>query len=43
MAKLLLWNLSRLHVKSRELTGPLPDLYLRDLTRLVEEHQGVYL
>lgn len=43
MAKLLTWNLSRLKVKSRDLTGPLPDLYLRDLSRLVEELQGVYL
>ena len=43
MAKLLMWNLSRLKTKSRELTGPLPEMYVRDLTRMVEELQGVYL
>jgi peptide deformylase len=41
--KILQWNLSRLKTKSRVMTGPLPDLYLRELTRLVEEAQGVYL
>jgi len=43
LAKLLMWNLSRLKTKSRELTGPLPEMYVRDLTRMVEELQGVYL
>ena len=43
MAKLLTWNLSRLKTKSRPLIGPLPELYIRDLTRMVEELQGVYL
>lgn len=43
MPKLLTWNLSKLKTKSRDLTGPLPDLYLRGLTQLVEELQGVYL
>jgi peptide deformylase len=43
MAKILMWNLSRLHAKSRPLTGPLPDLYLRELVRVVEESQGVYI
>src|SRR5271157_4458150 len=43
MARLLMWNLSRLKTKSRPLTGPLPDLYVRDLTRMVEELNGVYL
>lgn len=43
MAKLLTWNLSRLKTKSRVMTGPLPDLYVRELTRMVEELQGVYL
>ena len=41
--KVLCWNLSCLKTKSRPLTGPLPELYLRELTRLVEELQGVYL
>lgn len=43
MPRLLTWNLSKLKTKSRLLTGPLPDLYLRELTRMVEELQGVYL
>lgn len=43
MPKLIMWNLSRLKTPSRNMTGPLPDLYLRDLTRLVEECNGVYL
>lgn len=43
MARLLSWNLSRLKTKSRPMTGPLPEMYLRDLTRMVEELQGVYL
>jgi peptide deformylase len=43
MAKLLTWNLSRLKTKSRVMTGPLPEMYVRDLTRMVEELQGVYL
>ena len=43
MPKLLTWNLSRLKTPSRELSGPLPELYVRDLTRMVEELQGVYL
>src|SRR5271156_3766643 len=43
MAKLLMWNLSRLKTKSRNLTGPLPEMYIRDLTSMVEELQGVYL
>ena len=43
MPRILQWNLSRLKVKSRPLTGPLPDLYVRELTRMVEEAQGVYL
>jgi peptide deformylase len=41
--KLLTWNLSRLKVKSRDLTGPLPPLYVRDLTQTVEMLNGVYL
>lgn len=43
MPKILQWNLSRLKTRSRELTGPLPDMYVRALTQLVEEAQGVYL
>ena len=43
MPKLLAWNLSRLKTKSRPLTGPLPELYVRELTRIVEELNGVYL
>src|SRR5208337_2496944 len=43
MPKLLAWNLSRLRTKSRPLTGPLPELYVRELTRMVEELNGVYL
>lgn len=43
MAKLLKWNLSKLQTPSRPLTGPLPDTYIRELTRLCEELQGVYL
>jgi peptide deformylase len=43
MPKLLAWNLSRLKTKSRPLTGPLPELYVRELTRMVEELNGVYL
>lgn len=43
MPKLLMWNLSRLKTPSKPLSGPLPDLYVRELTRLVEELQGVYL
>jgi|SRR5665213_1951651 len=41
--KLLMWNLSRLKTKSRLLSGPLPELYLRDLTQMVETLNGVYL
>ncbi len=43
MPKLLTWNLSRLKTKSRPLTGPLPEMYVRELTRMVEELNGVYL
>lgn len=43
MPKLIQWNLSCLHKKSRELTGPLPVLYIRDLVHIVEELQGVFL
>jgi len=43
MPKLLAWNLSRLRTKSRPLTGPLPEMYVRELTRMVEELNGVYL
>lgn len=40
---LLQWNLSRLKVKSRPLTGPLPLIYVRELISLVESLNGVYL
>lgn len=43
MPKLVMWNLSKLKTISRPMTGPLPDLYVRELTRMVEELQGVYL
>lgn len=43
MARLLMWNLSRLKTPSREMTGPIPEMYVRELTRIVEELQGVYL
>lgn len=43
MPKLIQWNLSCLHTHSRDLNGPLPTLYLRDLTQLVEVLDGVYL
>src|SRR5208282_6780117 len=43
MPKLLMWNLSKLKTASRLLTGPLPELYIRTLTQMVEESQGVYL
>jgi peptide deformylase len=41
--KILTWNLSRLKTPSREMTGPLPDLYLRDLIQTVDMLNGVYL
>lgn len=41
--KILTWNLSRLKTPSKEMKGPLPSLYLRDLTQLVEVLNGVYL
>jgi peptide deformylase len=43
MAKLVMWNMKCLKTPSRPLTGPLPEMYIRDLTRMVEELQGVYL
>lgn len=43
MAKLLTWNLKCLKTPSITLTGPLPDLYVRELTQLVEQLNGVYL
>jgi peptide deformylase len=43
MPKLIQWNVSILHTKSHELTGPLNPLYLRDLTQMVETLSGVYL
>lgn len=43
MAKLLMWNLSRLKTPSVSLSGPLPELYLRDIIRLTEETQGVFI
>jgi peptide deformylase len=43
MPKLIMWNLSRLKTPSKEMTGPLPALYLRDLTQLTETLNGGYL
>lgn len=43
MPQLLMYNMSRLKTKSRLLTGPLPELYLRRLIEMVTELNGVAL